>query len=89
MWPMATNAWSHLQTVEARHGKGTECGLCHEAWLPYVHGQYIRLADDIDRHAELCQCPECGSLYEVFPEDLAAPVRLTVEQGRQHYPGAL
>jgi hypothetical protein len=72
-----------------RHGKSAECDLCQDTWLPYIRRQYLRLAVDFDRHAELCQCPQCGSLYEVFPEDLTSPARLTVEQSRQRYPGAL
>lgn len=83
------HAYRAARQQQAQHGKAAECGLCHNAWLPYIRRQYLRLAVDFGRHAELCQCPQCGSLYEVFPEDRTAPARLTVEQSRQLYPGAL
>jgi hypothetical protein len=65
------------------------CGLCQDSWAPWIHEQYIHLARDFERHVELCQCPVCESLYEVFPEDKAAPRELTTEEARARFPGAL
>jgi len=65
------------------------CDLCRDSWQPWIHKQYIELARDFERHAELCECPQCGSLYEVFPEDKAPPKEITKEEGRKRFPGAL
>jgi hypothetical protein len=65
------------------------CGLCRDPWQPWIHKQYIQLACDFERHAELCQCPQCRSLYEVFPEDQAPPNELTEDEARARFPGAL
>jgi hypothetical protein len=65
------------------------CDLCQDPWVPWINKQYIHLARDFDRHADLCQCPVCGSLYEVFPEEKAAPKELTTGQAQARFPGAL
>jgi hypothetical protein len=65
------------------------CDLCRDSWEPWINNQYIQLAQDLDRHAELSQCPRCGSLYEVFPEDKALPKELTKDEARKRFPGAL
>ena len=65
------------------------CDLCSDSWRPYINHRYIKLAIDYERHAFLCQCPQCGSLYEVFPEELIAPQEVTREEARAKFPGAL
>jgi hypothetical protein len=80
-----------ISLLEARWGPTVllMCDLCRDSWAPWIHERYIQLARDFDRHAELCQCPQCGSLYEVFPEDKAPPKELTVDEARERFPGAL
>lgn len=63
------------------------CELCSETWP--VYGTLTELAKDFDRHALLLRCPECGSLYEVFPEERGMPELLTEKQARERFPGAL
>lgn len=82
-------AYRRAHRHEQPGGNSGGCDLCNDAWLPYINRQYIRLASDAERHAELCQCPRCGSLYQVFPEDLTVPAKLTLEQVRRLFPGAL
>jgi hypothetical protein len=46
-------------------------------------------ARDLERHAELRKCPQCGALYEVHPEDLAVPSPLTTDEARARFPGVM
>src|SRR5215469_1411331 len=34
------------------------CDLCRDSWKPWIHRQYVQLARDFERHAELCKRPE-------------------------------
>ena len=62
------------------------CEVCQDPWKPYIFKQYIQFAIDFERHAELCQCPNCGTLYEVFGEERLRPRKVTVEEARTLFP---
>lgn len=63
------------------------CDFCKDAWLHYR--KLTELAKDFERHALLLQCPKCGTLYELFPEERGMPRELTEEEERALFPGAL
>src|SRR5215469_15630895 len=65
------------------------CDLCRDSWKPWIHRQYVQLARDLEKHAELCRCAQCGALYEVFADDLAPPGPLTTDEARARFPGSL
>lgn len=62
------------------------CGGCAD---PELYFRLDRLADDIPRHAALFRCPQCGSLYELFPEEKRAATELTEAEARSRFPGSL
>jgi hypothetical protein len=65
------------------------CELCRNSWDLIFSRRYIELAVDFERHARLCQCPQCGALYELFWEDKAPPKEISVDEARARFPGAL
>ena len=62
------------------------CEVCAD---PTLYFRLIRLADDLTRHAALFRCPQCGTLYEIFPEVKEIPAELTEAEARARFPGAL
>lgn len=65
------------------------CDMCRDSWAPWVNKKYVELASDFERRAELCMCPGCGELCEIFPDDLTPPSAITQEEAIQRFPGAL
>jgi hypothetical protein len=65
------------------------CPTCRDPWDVYTHRLGDELATDFERHTSLFQCGDCGSLLEVFPEGRESPVRLSVDEARRAFPGAL
>jgi hypothetical protein len=48
-----------------------------------------RLADDVERHVSLLQCPDCEALYEVAPEVKQPALRVSLEEAHTRFPGAI
>lgn len=65
------------------------CELCKDPWELYFSHKYVELAQNYELHSFLMKCEKCGDLYHVVPEDRKPPRRLTVEEARELYPGAL
>lgn len=65
------------------------CELCKDPWEPFFADKYIEHANSFELHALLCKCPQCGALYDVYPEGRAAPEQITEAEARERFPGAL
>lgn len=65
------------------------CELCQDPWEPFFAGKFIELANSFELHSFLCKCPQCGTLYDVYPEGRAAPKKITEAEARERFPGAL
>jgi uncharacterized Zn finger protein len=72
--------------VYVRSAAKQVCSICDD---PSMYFSLKVLASDEVRHALLLECPSCGALWEVFPEVKEMPTRLTVNEARSRFPGAL
>jgi hypothetical protein len=86
--------WSEPSTKFFRIGRRPDpaeeilmgCDFCVNAWP--VYSRLTELAKDFERHALLLRCPQCGTLYEIFPEERGVPQAITEDEARQRFPGA-
>jgi hypothetical protein len=65
------------------------CELCSYSWDLFLSHKYVELANNTERHSFMVKCDQCGDLYDVIPEERRPPARLTIEEARNLYPGAL
>lgn len=66
---------------------GSTPGRCQRCIDPTLYFHLDRLADDEQRHSMLLRCPDCGSLYDLWPEVKGPAEPLTVEEAARRYPG--
>src|SRR3954467_732266 len=67
----------------------TECSECGDLYWFIVRGRPEELAVEFDRHSRLLRCATCGSLYDYYAEGRGDPERLTIDEARLRFPGAL
>lgn len=65
------------------------CEQCKDPWKLFFDDKFIELAENFERHSILCKCPQCGTLYEMYPEGRATPPEITEAEARERFPGAL
>lgn len=65
------------------------CSECGDLYVFIVRGQREELAVDFERHSRLIRCRMCLSLYEYDVEDRQEAERISVEEARKRFPGAL
>ena len=64
------------------------CGYCADNQNRW-YGHVPQIGSDEDRQLILLRCPRCGALYENSPRGADQTRRLTEEEARALYPGAL
>ena len=62
----------------------TTCKKCENPWKLMWTSE--PLAGNEIRHSFLYRCDECGSFYEIIPEERKTPEKLTEAEIRERFP---
>ena len=65
-------------------GSSASCSSCAYSWNVYMQGE--PLATNMERHSFLYRCSECGTYYEVFPEERRPPKAIDQQQIAERFP---
>lgn len=65
-------------------GSKGNCSSCAYSWDVYAKGE--SLAVNLERHSYLYRCSECGTYYEVFPEERELPKALDPQEVAERFP---